>query len=124
MQCAFPVRFVWKGKNVGWIMTLMIILGMTGAIVFTELKDHKDIARQKNAMREGFRSSGRIISIEEKTDKRGRKAYRWCVGVQFEFESMQYVVEHTTNEKPTRSLGSSVVVFVDRKDPWKSTISL
>jgi len=107
-----------------WIMTLMIILGMAGAILYAEYKDSKNDQRQKLAMSEGLRSIGQIISIDKKTDKYGRYVYRWYVGVQFEFEGLKYVVEHKTNEKPERSVGAKVVVFVDRNAPWKSTISI
>lgn len=100
---------------------LIIVLGMAGAILYTEFKDCREDIRQKMAMNEGIRASGQITSIDEKRGKYGRI---WYVGVQFEFEGLKYVVELKTKEKPVRSVGETVVVFVDRKDPWKSIISI
>ena len=107
-----------------WAMALMVVFTVAGIILYTELKDRKDDRRQRQQMSEGFRAAGRIIGMDEKTDKFGRCLHIWGVKVQFEYEGIKYVVDRKTNEKPTRSVGSSITVFVDRNAPWKSTIIL
>jgi hypothetical protein len=126
LKCSVSNAFSVARRKCGveWAMALMVVFTVAGIILYTELKDRKDDRRQRQQMSEGIRVAGKIIGIDEKTDKFGRSLHIWCVKVQFEYEGIKYVVDRKTNETPTRSVGSAITVFVDRNAPWKSTIIL
>lgn len=102
----------------------MVVFLAASAIICAEIYDQRDEERQKRAIDERIRCSGRICSIERKGILEWRNAYHWRVRIAFEFEGGSYTLEHRAISKPLRAVGDSVIVFVDRENPWKSEAAI
>ena len=94
------------------------VLLAVAVIVIAELHDRKSNARQQRILKEGFRATGTVKTVERIPYRRG--VYRWSISVEFEYSGNTYFLERFSVIKPALYEGCTVTVYVDRKDPWKS----
>ena len=108
----------------GMIILLSILMILAAAILAAEIYDRREDEIQKEIFRNGVRCRGRVISIQRKGILASRSAYPWRIEVEFEFDGRKYSIEEQSVSKPVFSVGDSIVVYVDQRDPDHSKAAI
>ena len=101
----------------------MIVLLVT-VFVIAEFIDRRNNRRRARVLRDAVRAKGRVVQVRKKGILDARDGYQWSIVVEFEYNGEKYSIEAKSVQKTVYAIGDTISVHVDRKDPWKSVITI